>query len=79
MQRSRGWLFRFEIEKMTQMWLKLFSLSHSNALWFGLVILGLIATGLIAGYFVKKYPHVGGIGIPEVKKLQLEGNLTLNW
>lgn len=70
--------FRFGIKKMTQLWLKLFRLSHGNALWFGPIIIGLIITGLIAGYFVKKNPHVGGSGIPEVK-LQLEGSLTLSW
>ena len=71
-------IFRFGIAKMTKLWLTLFHVAHQNALWFVPIIFGLILVGLIAGYFVKQYPHVGGSGIPEVK-LQLEGNLTLQW
>ena len=71
-------IFRFGIGKMTELWLNLFHVAHQNALWFIPIIFGLILVGLIAGYFVKQYPHVGGSGIPEVK-LQLEGNLTLQW
>lgn len=71
-------LFRFGIEKMTSIWLKLFHVAHQNGAWFIPIFIGLLAVGLIAGYFVKQYPHVGGSGIPEVK-LQLEGNLTLKW
>ena len=70
--------FRFGIAKMTKLWLTLFHVAHKNLLWFMPIILGLMAVGIIAGYFVKKYPHVGGSGIPEVK-LQLAGNLTLSW
>ena len=70
--------FRFGIGKMTELWLNLFHVAHQNALWFIPIVIGLALVGLIAGYFVKKYPHVGGSGIPEVK-LQLAGNLTLKW
>ncbi|MBA1392348.1 ClC family H(+)/Cl(-) exchange transporter, partial [Lactobacillus sp. XV13L] len=70
--------FRFGIEKMTVMWLDLFHVAHQNAAWFIPIIIGLALVGLIAGYLVKQYPHVGGSGIPEVK-LQLEGSLILDW
>ena len=33
---------------------------------------------MIAGYFVKQQPHVGGSGIPEVK-LELQGKLSVKW
>src|SRR5690625_183440 len=65
-------LFRFGIEKTSGFWLHLFQLAHSNPLWFIVIIIGFIAVAVIAGYFVKQYPHVGGSGIPEVK-LQLQG------
>ena len=71
-------LFRFGIEKTSGFWLHLFQLAHSNPLWFIVIIIGFIAVAVIAGYFVKQYPHVGGSGIPEVK-LQLQGKLSLQW
>ncbi|WEV37004.1 ClC family H(+)/Cl(-) exchange transporter [Lactobacillus sp. ESL0677] len=71
-------IFRLGIEKMTAFWLKLFHLAHNNAWWLAIIACGLVLVGMIAGYFVKQYPHVGGSGIPEVK-LQLQGSLTLQW
>ena len=71
-------LFRFGIETTSAFWLHLFQLAHQNPLWFIAIIVGFIAVAVIAGYFVKQYPHVGGSGIPEVK-LQLQGKLTLQW
>ena len=71
-------LFRFGIEKTTAFWLHLFKEVHNNPVWFVAIVLGLAAVGIIAGYFVKQYPHVGGSGIPEVK-LQLQGKLQLKW
>lgn len=71
-------LFRFGIEKTSGFWLYLFQLAHQNPLWFIAIIIGFIAVAVIAGYFVKQYPHVGGSGIPEVK-LQLQGKLSLQW
>ena len=43
-------IFRFGIEKMSALWLKLFELTHDNPYWFVVVIVGLILTGVIAGY-----------------------------
>lgn len=71
-------LFRFGIEKTSAFWLHLFSLAHKNPLWFIAIAAGFVAVAVIAGYFVKQYPHVGGSGIPEVK-LQLQGKLSLQW
>lgn len=71
-------LFRFGIEKTSAFWLYLFKEAHNNPVWFVAIVLGLAAVGIIAGYFVKQYPHVGGSGIPEVK-LQLQGKLQLKW
>lgn len=71
-------IFRFGIEKTSGFWLYLFQLAHQNPLWFIAIIIGFIAVAVIAGYFVKQYPHVGGSGIPEVK-LQLQGKLSLQW
>ncbi len=71
-------LFRFGIETTSAFWPHLFQLAHQNPLWFIAIIVGFIAVAVIAGYFVKQYPHVGGSGIPEVK-LQLQGKLTLQW
>ena len=71
-------LFRFGIEKTSAFWLYLFKEAHNNSVWFVAIVLGLAAVGIIAGYFVKQYPHVGGSGIPEVK-LQLQGKLQLKW
>ena len=71
-------LFRFGIKELSTLWLYLFHVAHSSAMWFIPIVLGLLLVGLIAGVFVKEYPHVGGSGIPEVK-LQLAGNLTLKW
>src|SRR5699024_7475311 len=68
-------LFRFGIEKTSGFWLYLFQLAHQNPLWFIAIIIGFIAVAVIAGYFVKQYPHVGGSGIPEVK-LQLREAIT---
>lgn len=70
--------FRFGIEQMSSLWLMLFHLAHQSWLWFLPIVIGLAAVDLIAGYFVKQYPHVGGSGIPEVK-LQLAGKLQLSW
>lgn len=71
-------IFRFGIEKMSALWLKLFELTHDNPYWFVVVVVGLILTGVIAGYFVHQQAHVGGSGIPEVK-LQLQGKLDIPW
>lgn len=71
-------IFRFGIMQTSAFWLKLFSLAHQNPLWFIPIIAALLTVGVIAGYFVKRYPHVGGSGIPEVK-LQLSGKLKLKW
>lgn len=71
-------LFRFGIAQTTGFWLSIFKLAHQNPLWFILIIGGFAAIGILAGYFVKQYPHVGGSGIPEVK-LQLAGKLKLKW
>lgn len=71
-------LFRFGIEKTSAFWLYLFKQAHKNSAWFIAIVIGLAAVGIIAGYFVKQYPHVGGSGIPEVK-LQLQGKLQLKW
>lgn len=71
-------LFRYGISQTTGFWLTIFRLAHNNAMWFIAIVAGFIATAVIAGYFVKQYPHVGGSGIPEVK-LQLEGKLSLRW
>lgn len=71
-------IFRFGILQTSTFWLHLFSLAHQNPLWFIPIIAGFAAIGVIAGYFVKQYPHVGGSGIPEVK-LQLSGKLKLMW
>ncbi|QNQ84364.1 ClC family H(+)/Cl(-) exchange transporter [Lactobacillus sp. PV037] len=71
-------LFRFGIELTSQFWLGLFQKAHQNLWWFVAIILGLFLVGLISGFFVKQYPHVGGSGIPEVK-LQMQGKLHLPW
>lgn len=71
-------LFRFGIQETSGFWLYLFQLAHRNPAWFIAIIIGFIAVAVIAGYFVKQYPHVGGSGIPEVK-LQLQGKLHLQW
>lgn len=71
-------LFRFGIEKTSGFWLALFEKAHQNPIWFVVIVIGLFLVGLIAGYFVKQYPHVGGSGIPEVK-LQMAGKLHLQW
>lgn len=71
-------LFRFGIEQTTNFWLVLFRLAHQNSLWFIAIIIGFALVALIAGYFVKQYPHVGGSGIPEVK-LELQGKLRVKW
>lgn len=71
-------IFRFGIEKTSDFWLHLFELAHQNPVWFIAIIVGFIMIAVIAGYFVKQYPHVGGSGIPEVK-LQLQGKLSLHW
>ncbi len=71
-------IFRFGIEKTSSFWLKLFSMAHQNPVWFLALIIGFIAVAVIAGYFVKQQPHVGGSGIPEVK-LELQGKLSVKW
>lgn len=71
-------LFRFGIEKTSAFWLSLFSLAHQNPSWLIAIIIGFIAVAVIAGYFVKQQPHVGGSGIPEVK-LELQGKLSVKW
>lgn len=71
-------LFRFGIETTSKFWLQLFKQAHRNPWWFVVIVIGLFLVGLVAGYFVKKYPHVGGSGIPEVK-LQMQGKLHLPW
>lgn len=71
-------LFRFGIEQTSDFWLHIFSMAHQNPIWFILIIVGFLITGVVAGYFVKQYPHVGGSGIPEVK-LQMQGKLHLQW
>lgn len=67
-----------ELKKTSAFWLYLFKQAHKNSAWFIAIVIGLAAVGIIAGYFVKQYPHVGGSGIPEVK-LQLQGKLQLKW
>lgn len=71
-------IFRFGIETTSNFWLNLFKNAHRNPWCFLAIVLGLFLVGLVAGYFVKKYPHVGGSGIPEVK-LQMQGKLHLPW
>lgn len=71
-------VFRFGIMQTSAFWLYLFRLAHQNAAWFIAIIIGFILVGVIAGYFVKQYPHVGGSGIPEVK-LELAGKLQVKW
>ncbi|EFG55437.1 ClC family H(+)/Cl(-) exchange transporter [Lactobacillus amylolyticus] len=71
-------LFRFGIEKTTAFWLHLFSLAHRNPVWFIAIIVGFLLVAVVAGYFVKQQPHVGGSGIPEVK-LELQGKLSVKW
>ena len=71
-------LFRFGIEKTSAFWLDLFKKAHQNAVWFVAIVIGFIIVAVIAGYFVKQYPHVGGSGIPEVK-LELQGKLSVKW
>lgn len=71
-------LFRFGISQTSLFWLHLFALAHQNAAWLLAIIAGFAAIGVIAGYFVKQYPHVGGSGIPEVK-LELAGKLQVKW
>lgn len=71
-------LFRFGIYRTSAFWLSLFSRAHQNIAWLLVIIIGFAAIGVLAGYFVKQYPHVGGSGIPEVK-LQLSGRLQLHW
>lgn len=71
-------IFRFGIEKTSGFWLHLFSLAHQNPIWFIAIIVGFILVAVIAGYFVKQQPHVGGSGIPEVK-LELQGKLSVKW
>lgn len=71
-------LFRLGIMQTSSFWLSLFSLAHRNASWLIVIALGFAAVGVIAGYFVKQYPHVGGSGIPEVK-LELTGKLSVKW
>lgn len=71
-------LFRFGIEQTSSFWLHLFSLAHQNSIWFLVIAIGFILVAVIAGYFVKQQPHVGGSGIPEVK-LELTGKLSVQW
>ena len=71
-------IFRFGIETTSKWWLNLYQMAHQNIAWLLVIIVGLIAVAVIAGYFVKQQPHVGGSGIPEVK-LQLQGKLSVNW
>lgn len=71
-------IFRFGIEETSGFWLHLFSLAHQNPVWFIAIIVGFILVAVIAGYFVKQQPHVGGSGIPEVK-LELQGKLSVKW
>ncbi len=71
-------LFRFGIMQTSAFWLHLFAMAHQNATWFIAIIIGFALVGVIAGYFVKKQPHVGGSGIPEVK-LELTGKLKVKW
>lgn len=71
-------VFRFGIEKTSSFWLYLFSLAHKNPFWFVAIIIGFVLIAVIAGYFVKQQPHVGGSGIPEVK-LELQGKLSVKW
>lgn len=70
--------FRWLIGLLQSYWLYSFRLVHGNYGYWILIILGLLLTGLIAGYLVKNEPHAGGSGIPEVE-LQLQGKLQLNW
>ena len=71
-------VFRFGIEKTSEFWLYLFGLAHKNLAWSLVIIAGFLAVAVIAGYFVKQQPHVGGSGIPEVK-LELQGKLSVKW
>lgn len=71
-------LFRFGISQTSAFWLHLFALAHQNWLWLLAIGAGFALVGIIAGYFVKQYPHVGGSGIPEVK-LELTGKLQVKW
>lgn len=71
-------VFRFGIEVTSGFWLDLFKMAHQNLWWLLIIIAALFAIGVVAGYFVKQYPHVGGSGIPEVK-LQMQGKLHLPW
>ncbi len=71
-------LFRFGIEKTSGFWLHLFALAHQNLWWLLVIAIGFCLVGVIAGYFVKQQPHVGGSGIPEVK-LELQGKLSVKW
>ncbi|MDF7639917.1 chloride channel protein [Lactobacillus sp. ESL0791] len=71
-------LFRLGIGYLTTFWLSIFQKAHQNWLWLVAIAAAFTAIGIVAGYFVKQYPHVGGSGIPEVK-LQLQGKLTLKW
>lgn len=71
-------LFRAGIEQTSRFWLGLFQRAHQNPVWLLVIIVGFILIAVIAGYFVKQYPHVGGSGIPEVK-LELQGKLSLKW
>lgn len=71
-------IFRIGIETTSKIWLDLYHMAHQNPVWLLVIVTGLIAVAVIAGYFVKQQPHVGGSGIPEVK-LQLQGKLSLSW
>lgn len=71
-------IFRYGIETSSMFWLSLFKKAHQNAGWLLVIALGFILVAVIAGYFVKKQPHVGGSGIPEVK-LELQGKLSVKW
>lgn len=70
--------FRFGISQTSSFWLHLFALAHQNLAWFFVIIVGFVLVGVVAGYFVKQQPHVGGSGIPEVK-LELQGKLKVKW
>lgn len=71
-------LFRYGILQTSAFWLHLFALAHQNAWWLAVIAIGFAAIGVVAGYFIKQQPHVGGSGIPEVK-LELVGKLKLQW
>ena len=70
--------FRWGLDYVTNSWLKIFANAHENNLWFVVIIIGFILISVISGLLVKKHPHVGGSGIPEVK-LELAGKLSLSW